>query len=349
MSGNTSPPSEDRPNQVYVIAEMACSHEGNPSLARAIIDAAGTAQADAIQFQIWSLADMVVPHHPDYPMLGKIELERQAWAGLIAYARERHPGMQIIACVYERGSVDFCEEYGVDAYKIHSADLSNPYLIEHVAQTGKRIDLSIGASTVTEIQTAIEWIKKTRGATSPLKSNIWLMYGYQGFPTPPDAINLNYMRKLKELFELPVGYQDHSGGDTEAAFWLPAAAVGMGVDILEKHITHDRSFKGIDHEAALNPDEFARFVYMVRQLEQAKGCSTPRPFSEAEVKYRKYSKKSVVAGRDLPKETIIRKEDLRFMRADALGFPPDQAEHLVGRVAKRAIPAFALITEDDLS
>jgi N,N'-diacetyllegionaminate synthase len=350
MSTAMSPRSDqDRLDQVYIIAEMACSHEGNPSLARAIIDAAGTAKANAIQFQVWSLADMVVPHHPDYPMLGRIELARQSWADMFSYARERHPSMQIIACVYERGSVDFCERHGADAYKIHSADLSNPYLIEHVAQTGKRIDLSIGASTITEIQTAIQWIEEAGSARVPAKSNIWLMYGYQGFPTPPEAINLNYMRKLQELFELPVGYQDHSGGDTEAAFWLPAAAVGMGIDILEKHITHDRSLKGIDHEAALDPDEFARFVYMVRQLEAARGCPTPRPFSEEEVKYRKYSKKSVVAGRDLPKETIIGIEDLRFMRADALGFPPDQADHIVGRMTKHAIPAFALITEDDLS
>ena len=349
MSSETSRSDQDQTTRIYVIAEMACSHEGKPSLARTIIDAAGTAQADAIQFQVWSLADMVVPHHPDYPMLTKIELTREAWADLFNYARERYPQMQIIACVYERGSVDFCESCGADAYKIHSADLSNPYLIEHVARTGKRIDLSIGASTVTEIQTAIEWITEAGTDRSPGAANIWLMYGYQGFPTPPEAINLNYMMKLRKLFELPIGYQDHSGGDTGAAFWLPAAAVGMGVEILEKHITHDRSFKGIDHEAALNPDEFARFVSMVRQLESARGCSTPRPFSQEEVKYRKYSKKSLVASRALAKETIISPEDLQFMRADALGLPPDQAERLIGRATRRAIPAFHLITEDDVS
>lgn len=336
-------------SSIYIIAEMACSHEGDPSLARTIIDAAGTAQADAIQFQVWSLADMVVPHHPDYPLLTKIELTREAWADLFKYSRERYPHMQIIACIYERGSVDFCESCGADAYKIHSADLSNPHLIEHVARTDKRIDLSIGASTVTEIQTAIEWIKAARTDRFPGDPNIWLMYGYQGFPTPPEAINLSYMMKLRELFELPVGYQDHSGGDTGAAFWLPAAAVGMGTEILEKHITHDRSFKGVDHQAALNPDEFMRFVSMVRELELARGCSTPQPFSQEEVKYRKYSKKSLVAGRALAKETIISPEDLRFMRADSLGLPPDQAERLIGRTTRRAIPAFHLITEDDVS
>lgn len=330
---------ETRHTRTHIIAEMACSHEGDPALARKIIDGAGLAGADSIQFQIWSLKDMVVPHHPDYPMLTRIELSRDVWRGLANYVREKYPAMQIIACVYERGSVDFAESIAVDAYKLHSADLSNPMLISHVAHTNKRIDLSVGASTNEEIQSALEWIGGR---------DTWLMYGYQGFPTPTDAINLDYMMKLKQLFELPVGYQDHSDANLPGAFWLPAAALGMGVDVLEKHITHDRSYKGIDHEAALNPDEFARFVEMVREIEAARGHSTPRSFSPQEVKYRKYSKKSLVASRDLPEGHPIATDDLLFMRADSLGLPPDQTERLLDRKLRRPIAAYHLVTEDDL-
>jgi sialic acid synthase SpsE len=325
--------------ETHIIAEMACSHEGDPALARKIIDGAGQAGADSIQFQIWSLKDTVVPHHPDYQMLTRIELSRDVWRDLANYVREKYPSMHIIACVYERSSVDFAQTIAVDAYKIHSADLSNPVLIKYVAQTNKRIDLSVGASTTAEIQSALEWING---------GDTWLMYGYQGFPTPTDAINLNYMMKLKQLFELPVGYQDHSDANLPAAFWLPAAALGMGVDVLEKHITHDRSYKGIDHEAALNPDEFKKFVEMVREIEAARGHSTPRPFSPEEVKYRKYSKKSLVAARDLAEGDTIAAEDLLFMRADSLGVTPDQSERLVNRKVRHAIAAYHLVTEDDL-
>jgi len=327
---------------------MACSHEGNPALARKIIDGAGTAGADAVQFQIWARGEMVVPHHPDFPLLARIELSRATWSDLAKYVRDKHPAMQIIACVYERSSVDFAESIGVDAYKIHSADLSNPFLINHVAQTKRRIDLSVGASTIGEIQSALEAITASAGDNASNQTDIWLMYGYQGFPTPTNAINLTYMMKLKHLFELPIGYQDHSDANLPAAFWLPAAAVGMGVDVLEKHITHDRSYKGIDHEAALNPDEFRSFVEMVREIEAAKGHSTPRPFSPEEVKYRKYSKKSLVASRELAEGHEIGSEDLMFMRADSLGVSPDQAYRLVNRKTKRRIPAYHLVTEDDL-
>ena len=116
----------------------------------------------------------------------------------------------------------------IDAYKLHAADLSNPSLIRCVARTGKRIDLSVGGSSIDEIQTAIQWIRESSDA------GIWLMYGYQLFPTPTAAIHLHYMKKLADLFDLPIGYQDHSDGDSDAAFWLPAAAMGMDVDMLEK-------------------------------------------------------------------------------------------------------------------
>jgi sialic acid synthase SpsE len=99
----------------------------------------------------------------------------------------------------------------------------------------------------------------------------------------------------------------------------------------------------------LNPDEFLRFVEMVREIEAAKGSSTPRAFSAEEVKYRKYSKKSIVAGRDLSEGHTISLEDLLLMRADDLGLPPDQTQRLIGRSTKRSIPAYHLINEDDLN
>jgi len=270
-------------------------------------------------------------------------LAREAWAELAQHARARRPQMEIIACVYERASVDFGEQIKVDAYKLHTADLSNPYLVKYVAATGKRIDLSVGASTINEIQTALDWIRETSN------SNIWLMYGYQNFPTRTDDVHLDYMMKLRDLFELPVGYQDHSDAETGAAFWLPAAALGLGVDILEKHITHDRAYKGIDHEAALNPDEFARFVAMVREIEAARGVATPKSFSADEQKYRKYSKKSIVASRALAKGTIIDLNDLVFMRAPELGLPPDRSDALIGRATSRDVAAYELISEQDVT
>ncbi len=327
----------------HIIAEMACSHEGDPACGRTIINGASEAGADSIQFQIWRLDEMVVPHHEGYDVLSDIELTYDQWRALAEHVRSREHVMDIVACVYEQRSVDFAEDLGVEAYKIHSSDLSNPYLIRRVAETGKRIDLSVGGSTLDEVQTAVQWIEDTSD------SDIWLMYGYQDFPTRVDDVHMDYMMKLRNLFERPIGYQDHSAGGSSEAFWLPAAAVGAGVDVLEKHITHDRSYEGLDHEAALNPDEFGEFVQMVKQVEAAKGTSVPRQLSKDEKRYRRDVKKSLVASRDLKEDDVLAEEDLAIRRANSLGLAPDQLDAIVGRELGRDIDAYHIIRESDLS
>jgi len=330
-------------NKTYIVAEMACSHEGNIELAKTIIDGAAHARADAVQLQIWSLAHMMAPQRKEYALLERIEFSRDEWLKIVGYSRSNYPEIQVYVCVYEHASIDFIDSLDIDGYKLNSSDLSNPLVLEKVADTGKPINLSIGASTIGEIQAAVERIQASS------ESKITLMYGHQSFPTRPENVHLSYMNKLKNLFNLPIGYQDHCDADHESAFWLPAASMGMGISVLEKHITHDRSKKGIDHESALNPDEFVKFVEMVRVIDSAKGISTPRPFSDDEVKYREFQKKSIVAARDLDVGTVLTENDLTFMRAENLGFSPDKVEVILGKTVRRRIPAYQPLSEEDIS
>jgi N,N'-diacetyllegionaminate synthase len=330
-------------NKVYVIAEMACSHDGSIELGQKIIDGAGQAGADAVQLQIWSLSNMMAPNHPVYGVCQKIELSQEHWKQLAQYSTSRYPGMDIFCFIYEHKSVDFAESLNIKGYKLSSADLSNPYMLDRVAETGKKIHLSIGASTEEEIQAAIDRIRRKS------KSPIILMYGYQSFPTSIKDIHLNYMMKLKQKFDLPVGYQDHCDAEKKAAFWIPALAVGMGASVIEKHITHNRSAKGVDYESALNPDEYKEFVTMIRDLEDAKGINTAKPFSADELKYRKFQKKSILAAKPLKAGTRITIDDLQFLRAADLGLPPDQSGKILNRMLSKDVETFHLIKEEDVS
>ncbi len=329
-------------NKIYIIAEMACSHDGSMDLANKIIDGAGQAGADAIQLQIWALVYVLAPNHKVYDVCKRIEFTPEQWKKIVQYSRSKYPNMDIYCCVFEHKSIDWIDALGIDGYKLNSSDLSNPLVLNRVAATGKKIDLSIGASTVAEIQAAIDLIRKTS------KAPITLMYGYQNFPTSIKDIHLNYMVKMRGLFKLPIGYQDHCDAETKAAFWIPALAVGMGVSMLEKHITHDRSKKGVDYESALNPDEFAQFVTMVRELEAAKGIGVPKPFSADELKYRKFQKKSIVAAKALKAGQRLEETDINFLRADELGLPPDQADKIINKTVKRDIPMYQNILEEDV-
>lgn len=330
-------------NKIYIIAEMACSHDGRPELARAIIDGAGAAGADAIQLQIWSLVHVMAPGHEVYEVCKKIELSREQWKDMVDYSRRNYPALDIYCCVYEHKSIEFIESLGIDGYKLNSSDLSNPCVLDCVASTGKRINLSIGASTVEEIRSGIERIRKKSSAP------ITLMYGYQNFPTSIADIHLDRMRELTGLFQLPVGYQDHCDAETQAAFWVPAFAAGMGASVLENHITHNRSLKGVDYQSALNPDEFAAFVRMIRDCESARGTAGEKEFSPAELKYRKFQKKSIVAARDLRAGERLQEKDINFLRADQLGLAPDKADLLINKTVKRDIFMYQNIGEEDVS
>ena len=126
--------------------------------------------------------------------------------------------------------------------------------LHHIGIAVKDFEKLLEFYTLLEIKNAINRIKKISS------SKITLMYGHQSLPTKPENAHMSYMSKLANQFKLPIGYQDHCDGDHESRFWLPAASLGMNISILEKHITHDRNKKGIDHESVLNPLEYFKNI-----------------------------------------------------------------------------------------
>ncbi len=318
---------------------MACSHEGDFDIARRLVDAAVESKADAVQFQVISVPNYVVPQHPDYELYCRLEFKPEIWRALFQHAKQR--GIAVFAAAYDRPSADLSFECGVDAYKLHSADLANPYLTLYIAAKGKPVTLGTGGSTIGEMADGIQMLKEA-GC-----QEIILMHGFQNFPTRWESIHLRTIDSYKKLFDLPVGYQDHTDGESELGFVLPMVALGLGANVLEKHFTHDRSKKGIDHESALNPNELKRFVQMVRDVDASSGSGLPHPLSPDEQKYRLYAKKSIIAGREIRAGEAIRLEMLAFKRSTP-GLAPTLAGQMVGKVAKRDIPMHANITQEML-
>jgi len=327
----------------YIIAEMACSHDGSEDLAKTIIDAAGKSGANAIQFQVWKKEEIATPDHPDLEVLKSVELAYDTWHSLYSYVRTNYPGLDIIACIYEEESLNFCANMGVDSFKIHAADITNLPLLEKVGKKAKRTDLSVGACTLDEIMTAAEAL------TSNDCPDIWLMYGLQNFPTPMEDIDLTLMKHLQDITGFKVGYQDHCPPEDLCAYSASAAARGLGIGVLEKHITHDRSKKGADHQAALNPDEFALFVKMMRDLDKSMAGGTLKPLTEAEKKYRTYSRKSLVAVRPIKKGGPLQAEDFKVLRAPKQGADPLVQRGLIGKLAKHDIAIGDILQENDFN
>lgn len=333
---------EAKPENPYVIGEMACGHDGSIANALKIIEGVADAGGQAIQFQIWDWSTRVVDHHPAVETMKAVQFSPEQWHELASVVRNDFGALEIIGCVGENYAITLAIDLNVDAFKLHSSDLSNEHIVKGVAETGKRIDLSVGGSSPAEIEKALTWIAKTSS------SDVWLMWGLQLFPTDVSSARIGFMRTLEAMFGVPVGYQDHCDGGSQAGFWLPAAALGQGCRIIEKHLTHDRSANGVDHEAALNPVEFGTFMNMVRDVTSGIGNPCVQPFSDGELRYRDYAKKSIVASRALNKDHCIELEDLNFLLSPARGLAPDQAYRLIGRTLNSNVGKHDLVTEENL-
>lgn len=325
----------------YIICETACAHDGSVDRLKSLIASAGSSGADAVQLQVWHHSDIVTKDHPDIDLIRRIELSHEEWRACFRYARENYGNMEIIACVGDQAALEFSNDLGADAFKLHTADLGNRSLIETVVATGKRIDLSIGGSTFPEIQQALDWISH--------RVEVWLMYGYQLFPTPTDGLNLKMLPVLSTMFGCTVGYQDHSPPTKSSADTIPAAALGTGIRVIEKHITDDRARGGADSQAALEPKEFAKFVSLCREVATALGDGHHRSLTQEELQYRKYSKKSLVTRHPLEKGHLIKENDLVPKRAHKLGVPADSVNSIVGKYVKEAVGEDELIDKKHFS
>ena len=325
--------------QPYLLAEMACAHDGQVERVLRMIHDAADAGFDGIQFQLFSTERLLTPHHRFFEKVRRLEIPYASWRSVFEAARMRR-----LSIFVNPLSIDaFAEirDLGADALKIHSADLSNPEMLHSLAEFKLPVLVGVGGSTIAEIRHTLDLL------SSIGISDLIVMHGFQGYPTKMDDTNLNCIPYLREKFEVHVGYQDHIDGDDEMGFILPATAAAMGAALLEKHITDDRARRGTDFESALDRDGQARFVRIIRDAHRARGTCKKDFLSDAEVEYRKTFKKSLVASRDIAQGEILETQMISSMRGDVLGLTPSDLQAIIGKKTAKPISKFSILQADD--
>ncbi len=330
---------EEQKPQIFIIAEMAWSHDGSLGNAKKIIKGAAEAGADAVSFHVTSMKNYMVKDYgcaagqtlsagkeeeKIYDYLEKINLKNRDWEELFPYAKNL--GLDICVMPNDFESFNFSKKLNPDNYVIASACFLEEDFIREVAKQKKPVILRIGGATLAEIEEVVNLIKKEGN------NEIILLHGIQLYPTKLEDTHLSLIPSLKIIFGLPVGLADHIDAESELAIIIPLMALPMGVAVIEKHLTHDRSLKGEDIEAALNPNEFKKFVGYIREAEKALGQPCFRKLSEGELKYRNVSRKKAVAARKIDKGEEITKDKITFKRTDQ-GVSPSEIKYLIGRKA----------------
>ena len=325
----------------YILAEMAASHEGDPRLGLSIIEGAAEAKADGILFQIIDLDSYIIPTDQDYAEIKECYLNQEDWSVLIDRANSL--GLDVWINVYDMESARFCKNQKAKGYKLHAANLENEKLVREVVKAGKEIAISAGGMEEDELDKVLQLVYSV-----DKRADIHLMYGLQNFPTNPEGINLYFVKELSEKYGVHFGYQDHSEPTSDASTFLPVLFIASGASIIEKHITHDRSLKGEDYEAALNPDEFSEFVKNIRIIDGMLN-KQPDEVSADELVYRQYkSLMKVVAKAPIKVGDTLTEDNAAVMRSRKGEIDGKRIESLLGRRASSAYRKFEPIRRSEL-
>jgi N-acetylneuraminate synthase/N,N'-diacetyllegionaminate synthase len=333
--------------EVFVIAEAGVNHDGDPSIAARLIDAAAAIGADAVKFQTFdpeALASAGAPTaeyqrragesgSDQREMLARLALPAEAWAGLQRRALDR--GLVFLSTPFDDGSAELLDRLDVPAFKVASGELTNLPFLERLAARGRPLLLSTGMADMIEVAAAVDVVREH--GDPPLA----LFHCVSSYPADPTDANLRAIETLRRAFGVPVGWSDHTPGID-----IAIAAVAAGATLVEKHLTLDRTRPGPDHAASLEPPAFEALVRSIRAVEAALGSGVKAPV-EAERDVARVARRSLHWRRTLPAGHVVSADDLDILRPGT-GLAPAQAVTVVGRRTGREVEAGALIETDDL-
>lgn len=251
------------------------------------------------------------------------------------YKYAKSKGLDFVETLCARGCLSLLKLFTPDYLKVASRDLTNLLLLESLAETKIPIILSTGMAGKKELDDALEVITRYH-------SNISILHCVSQYPTEPDNLNLRTITYLKEHYgQYKIGFSDHTIGIS-----APPIAVGMGAEIIEKHITIDRHMKGTDQNGSLGPDGVYRMVRDIRMCEHWLG-SKDLYIEKSVDSSRKKLERSIASLHDMKAGDVIRLEDLHML-SPGDGFKWTQLDEVIGRQLVNDIPANEIVYPKDL-
>lgn len=328
-------------NEPYIVAEVGGNHGGELSVAKEYITEAAETGVDAVKFQLYQGERLITADVPPYSQVGgeyesqkerfqSLELTRDEWEECLSLANEL--GIDFVASVFDPEMVDFISDE-TPFLKIASGDLTHTPLLRHAANAGRPIVLSTGCATMDEIRTAVAELPTDR---------LTLLHCVSSYPTAQSDANLNMIDQLREEFELPVGYSDHTVG-TRAA----TVAVCKGAPLIEKHFTLDDAQEVGDHSLSATPAEMTELVEESQRIADTLGDQSRGADSRLEATSDcGQMRRSLATASSIAEGETITESHLTALRPET-GVSPVEIDTVVGTSATRDLPKLTILTDDD--
>ena len=305
----------DDPNHTFIIAEAGSnwksgSYEEDLEQAKKLIKIASNSGADAVKFQTYRADTVYAYNAGNSNYLAEQGINKKI-NEIFEYLSMPYKMISELAQICNDEKVIFMstpfsieDAKQIDPFvlihKIASFEINHVRLIEFLAKTKKPILISTGASTFDEIDFAINLVKNNAN------NEIGLLQCTSKYPTPIEALNLSVIPKMKERYNVPIGFSDHS---VEPLIG-PLTAVGFGATIIEKHFTLDKNLPGPDHSFAVTPQELELMVKSIRQADKSKGNGEKIVLDE-EQELLLFAKRKIQAIKNIQRGDIL-KEGFNF-------------------------------------
>lgn len=335
------------PDKVIFVAEISANHGQSKDRAMRLVESAKMAGADAIKLQTYT-ADSMTLNSEDEAF--RVRDWTNEWNGqtsfnlyeeghtpwnwhseIFEYAR--HLGLGAFSSPFSAESVGFLEKIDCPIYKIASYENNDLSLISAAAETGKPVIISTGASSLGEIQAAVQT------ALSFGAKHVSLLQCTSAYPAPHNESNVRAITHMSNLFGLPVGFSDHTLG-----IGASLSAALNGAFMIEKHLkTEDETVVTLDSHFSANPVEMENMIKISKEALSALGTTVAGP-TESEMPS-VAEKRSLYIRTSIKKGQVLELGHISSLRP-RLGLEPDQLESVIGRTLKQDVEAGTPISWD---
>tara|TARA_B110000858_G_scaffold126305_1_gene143864 strand:+ start:10459 stop:11463 length:1005 start_codon:yes stop_codon:yes gene_type:complete len=330
---------------VYILAEIGVNHNGSIDLAFKLIDVAIKAGVDGVKFQTFNSKKIVTRFaekaeyqkkntsvdESQFDMLNKLELSQSDFKKIQSYCKKNN--IDFISTPFDIESADFLNTLNLDTFKIGSGDLTNFPLLKRVSSFKKKIILSTGMSSMEEVDSSVNYIRKC-GC-----NNITLLHCVSCYPTEDTDLNLLCIKSMQDKFNIPVGFSDHTT-DSKASLY----SICLGATVIEKHFTLDKNMEGPDHKASLDPDELREFVTKIRECEIIMGNGIKKCRNN-EKNTKIVSRRSLYFSRNLKKGDTLKEDDLIALRPNT-GVCASEFNYFIGKTLNADVNYESAVTYD---
>jgi len=330
---------------ITTIAEIGQAHNGSLEKLYEYIDAVSKTGVDAIKFQTHIAAAESSIHEPfrikfsdqdatRFDYWKRMEFTQQEWNEIGRKCKAL--GLIFMSSPFSNAAVDLLEEAGVEQYKIGSGEVTNFLLLKKVIDTAKPIIISSGMSSFQELDATVSFLKNHN-------ANFSILQCTTSYPTRPEDYGLNVLQELKQRYQVPVGFSDHS-----ASIATGIAAATLGAEILEFHVVISRDEFGPDVTSSLTMEEAKCLVDGVKEISTALKHPIDKSDNSRFTELKNIFEKSLAVNKDLSIGHVLSFQDLEAKKPKGYGMDATQYETVVGMTLTKNLKQWDFLTEDTI-